>query len=168
MRTIGIQRLTFDAFSKYGAFAALLEPAGPMIGGAPVSFFRDLLQQDLGSTTTVSYSVCVVEHRDWVIEGMEHHNHTCESFVSLDGDYVLYVAPACPEEKPPSDSIEAFMVPKCTMIVMRPGVWHLAGFSNDRKTVHLLCALPERAYANDCVVVDFPEKERIRVLNEMR
>lgn len=166
MRKVGIRRLTPEAFAPYGSYASIMEPQGCHLGTPPVTFYRDMTQQYLGSTNTVSFSTCVVNEREWVIDCAEYHNYTCEAILVLDGDYLMHVAPAMPEGGDPADEIEVFLIPKGTMMVTRPGVWHQAGFPYRCKAVHILCCLPERAYVNDCVVVNIPEEKKIQVVDE--
>lgn len=166
MRTIGYHRLTRDAFAPYGSYAGILAPEGAHFGGPPVEFYRDMVQQTLGSADMVSYSCCVVRAKEeWVIENAEYHNHTCEAILCLDGDYLMHVAPACQEGEEPWDDIKVFLIPKGTLVVTRPGVWHQAGFPYGCAEVHILCALPERAYVNDCVFQTIPEEKRIKVVD---
>ena len=167
MRTVKIKKLTAEAFAPYGCFGSILAPSGAHLGQPPVEFYRDMVQQTLGSTGIVSYSACVVEKRDWVIENAEYHNYCGEAIIVLDGDYLMHVAPACPEGDEPWDGIEVFLIPRGTMVSTRPGVWHQAGFPYGCDIVHILCALPERTYANDCVCLTCPEEKRIRVLDEI-
>lgn len=167
MRSVGIKKLTLEAFAPYGAFASIMAPRGCKLGERPVEFYRDMVQQYLGVTNTVSYSACVVEQRDWVIANTEYHNHCSEAIICLDGDYLAHFAPACPEGVEPFENIEVFLVPRGTMVAVKPGVWHQAGFPYGCDEVHILCALPERAYANDCVCIDIPEDRKIRVLDEI-
>lgn len=168
MRTIGYKKLTKDNFAPYGDFASILQPSGFKFGERPVEFYRDMVQQYLGNTNTVSYSACVVDSKEeWIIEEAEYHDTTCEAIICLDGDYLMYVAPAWSLDKDPWDDIEVFLVPKGTMVVTRPGVWHLAGFPYKCDKVHILCALPERAYAIDCKVKQIPEEKRIKVIDKM-
>jgi ureidoglycolate lyase len=156
-----------EAFAPYGAFASVMAPKGCKMGDKPVEFYRDMVQQFLGFTNTVSYSACVVEQREWVITNTEYHNHCCEAIICLDGDYLAHFASASPANEEPFDNIEAFLVPKGTMVIVRPGVWHQAGFPYGCGEVHILCALPERAYVNDCVCIEIPKNKRITVLDEM-
>ena len=79
----------------------------------------------------------------------------------------MHVAPACQEGEEHWDKLEVFLIPKGTMVVTRPGVWHQAGFPYNCGEVHILCALPERAYVNDCIFKTIPEAERVRVVDEM-
>ena len=167
MKTLGYRKLTRDAFAPYGAYASIMDPQGEKLGEPPVEFYRDMVQQYVGNTT-VSYSACVVrERKDWIIDVAEYHDHTGEAIICLDGDYLMHVAPACPHGEEPWDNLEVFLIPQGTMVVTRPGVWHQAGFPYGCGEVHILCALPERTYANDCVVKTAPAGKRVRVLDEL-
>lgn len=168
MREIGYKKLTRDAFAPYGTFASILAPEGCKMGQPPVEFFRDMVQQPLGRTDAVSYSACVVQAKpEWILENVEYHNHTGEAILCLDGDYLMHVAPACPEDEEPWDLLEVFLIPRGTMVVTRPGVWHQAGFPYGCDEVHILCALPERTYANDCVFKIIPKGQRVKVIDEL-
>ncbi len=168
MRTVGIKKLTLETFTPYGSFASIIKPYGSKIGEPPVEFYRDMAQQFIGTSNTVSYSACVVQaKKEWIIENAEYHNNTCEAIMCLEGDYLMHVAPACPEDEEPWDNLEVFLIPKGTLIVTRPGVWHQAGFPYGCEEVHILCALPERAYVNDCVFKIIPEDKRVRVIDEL-
>lgn len=166
MRKIGIKKLTIEAFARFGSFASILNPTGDKMGASPIEFYRDSNQQFLGNANVVSYSACVVEQRPWIIDCSEYHNNTYESILIIDSDYLMHVAPAVPQGEMPYDSMEVFLVPKGTVITVKSGVWHQAGFPYKSIIAHILCALPERAYVNDCVFLTFPEDERIEVIEE--
>ena len=53
--------------------------------------------------------------------------------------------------------MQVFRVPMGTMVVLRPGVWHHAPFTVDDDPANVLIVLPERTYANDCLVVELGE-----------
>ncbi len=168
MKTVGYKKLTRDAFAPYGSFCSMLAPQGCKLGEAPVEFYRDMVQQYIGFTNTVSYSACVVRaKKEWVIENAEYHNQTCEAIICLDGDYLMHVAPAGPSDEEPWDRLEVFFIPKGTLVVTRPGVWHQAGFPYGCDEVHILCALPERTYVNDCVFKEIPPEKRVRVIDQL-
>ncbi|MCK5328144.1 MAG: ureidoglycolate lyase [Candidatus Latescibacteria bacterium] len=59
--------------------------------------------------------------------------------------------------------MRVFRIPKGTMVVLRPGVWHHAPFVVNEPVANVLIILPERTYATDCTVVELEEKERIRI-----
>ncbi|MBT3320317.1 MAG: ureidoglycolate hydrolase [Clostridia bacterium] len=167
MRSVKIKKLTIEAFARYGTFASVMEPTGDKLGAPPVEFYRDMVQQDIGCGGVVSYSACVVGKRDWVIDCTESHDYCYETIICLDGDYLMHVAPACTKDELPYDNIEVFLVPKGTVMNVKKGVWHQAGFPYKCDKVHILCALPERAYATDCFVLNIPKEHQIKVLDEM-
>jgi ureidoglycolate hydrolase len=163
MREIGTRRLTKESFEKYGSYAGVLEPSGEFFGEEPVVFYRDMIQQSLGSATQASYSACVVSQREKIITNAEVHDHCHETILCLDGDYLMHVAPATFEKEIPCDKIEVFLIPKGTLVNVKAGVWHQAGFPYQCDRVHILCVLPERTYQSDCTCLKIPEENQIAV-----
>ena len=166
MKQVKIKKLTHKAFARYGSFSSILNPQGDKLGAPPVEFYRDMVQQSLGSATCVSYSACVVENRPHIIDCIEMHNNCHETIICLDGDYLMHVAPATQTGVVPLDEIEVFLLPKGTVVNVKAGVWHQAGFPYQCDKVHILCALPERTYVTDCFVIDIPADKQIEVLDE--
>ena len=166
MRKTGIRHLTKENFEKYGSYASILEPSGEFFGEEPVVFYRDMLQQSLGFASNASYSACVVSKRPLVIMSSEVHDYCHETILCLDGDYLIHVAPATSDKKIPADRIEVFLVPKGTLVNVKAGVWHQAGFPYQCEKVHVLCVLPERTYQRDCYCFDLPKEEQIEVVME--
>jgi ureidoglycolate lyase len=165
MKEIGIKRLSKQSFDKYGSYASILNPDGEFFGEAPVVFYRDMVQQNLGSSTQASYSTCVVDQREWVITNAEVHDTCHETILCLDGDYLMHVAPATFEKEIPCDKIEVFYIPRGTLVNVKAGVWHQAGFPYGCDSVHILCVLPERTYQTDCFVAELSRDKQIRVLD---
>ena len=111
-----------------------------------------------------SFSTCRVEKRDPVIDVTEYHSTCGEGMLPLDSDVLIHVGPASPSDGTvPLEKIRVFKVPKGTMVVVRPGVWHHAPFVVDGGAANVLIALPERTYANDCIVVELGEADRMTV-----
>ncbi|HEX2939265.1 MAG TPA: ureidoglycolate lyase [Ruminiclostridium sp.] len=160
MKTIKVQKLTQEAFAKYGVFADMIHPQGEKFGEAPVEFFRDMVQLKSFHVNSTSLSVCRVTNRDNVIEVSESHSYCSEGSLPIDGDIIIHVAPAAAGDVP-EDKIEAFLVPKGTAVILNPGVWHHAGYPFSCDSVNVLTILPERTYANDCKVVELKEKIQI-------
>lgn len=163
MPKIKIKKLTRDDFRVYGSYADLLNPDGYCFGEEPVLFYRDLLQQNLGSSTSASFSICTVYERPLTIDSSEYHNYCAEAIIPLDGDILMHVAPAVSEDQPPVDQIEVFHVPKGTLVVTNPGVWHQAAFPYNCKKVNILCILPERTYMNDCHLRSLPDDNLVEI-----
>ena len=66
------------------------------------------------------------------------------------------------------DEVEVFLPPKGTLVNIKAGVWHCAGFPYRCDKVHILCALPERTYATDCTVIDIPKEHQIQIIDDLK
>ncbi len=163
MHTLKIENLSVEAFLPFGFYAQHLNPGADKLGAPPVEFFRDMVQQDLGQATRVPFSTCRVESRAPIIDVSEYHSHTGEAILPLDRDVLIHVGPATPGKDIPLDKLRVFRVPCGTMVVLRPGVWHHAPFTVDGEPANVLIVLPERTYANDCVVVELPEADQLAI-----
>lgn len=164
MRNIPVEELSRDAFWQFGSYAQTLDPAAEKIGAAPIEFFRDMAQLNLGGASLASFSTCRVEGREWIVDVSEVHSKTGEGILPLDGDVLIHVGPATPaDEGVPLDKIRAFRVPQGTFVALHPGVWHHAPISVSGRPANVLIVLPERTYANDCRVVSLPEADRIQI-----
>jgi ureidoglycolate lyase len=171
MREIRYRPLDAAAFAPYGSFASMIAPDGggraaPRIGEPPIEFFRDVIQSGIGTDTTVSFGVCRVTRRPPVIDASEYHDTSCEALMPIDGDVLVHVAPAAPGDRFPAEQAEVFLVPKGTMVVLRPGVWHHGPFAIRAERVSCLVGLPERLYARDCVGGNVPPADQLRVVGE--
>lgn len=163
MIKLKIEELTVEKFLPYGYYANCINPDAEKIGAEPIEFYRDMLRQNLGNHSQVSFSVCRVEKRDPVIDVIEYHSQTGEGILPLDGDVLIHVAPATPNSVLPLDKFRVFYIPQGTMVVLRPGVWHHAPFTPNNKPANILIILPERTYANDCTAVELENTDRINI-----
>jgi ureidoglycolate lyase len=164
MKKVKVQELSVESFLPFGSYANLIDPDAEKLGAPPIEFFRDMVVQDLGGATSASFSTCRVEKRDPVIDVTEYHSTCGEGMLPLDCDILIHVGPASPSDGTvPLDKIKVFKVPKGTMVVVRPGVWHHAPFVVDGDAANVLIVLPERTYANDCIVVELSEANHISV-----
>lgn len=164
MRTVKVEELSAEAFLPYGFYANLIDPHAERIGDPPVEFYRDMVQQNLAGASMASFSTCRVETRDPVIDVSEYHTAVGEGILPLDGDVLIHVGPATPPGvSAPLERMRVFRVPKGTMIVLRPAVWHHAPFTLTEDPVNTLIVLPERTYANDCIVFEIEEDDRIHI-----
>jgi ureidoglycolate lyase len=166
MREIAWKKLDAAGFAKYGTFTTMIDPVAPKLGAEPIEFFRDMAQAGLGAVPTASYGVCRVLKRPFVMDVSEYHDTCCETVLPLDGDVLMHVAPAVPEKEFPFAQAEVFLVPRGTLVVLRPGVWHHAPYAWKCDRVNCLVALPERTYVNDCKVFSFPADRVTRVTGD--
>lgn len=164
MHTVKVEELSVEKFLAFGAYANYLNPQAEKIGAAPIEFFRDMVQQPLGSTSIASFSTCRVEKREAIIDVTEYHTTSGEVMLPLDNDVLIHVGPATPPNAGvPLDKIRVFRVPRGTLVSLRPGVWHHAPFTLSDDPANVLIVLPERLYANDCTVVELAPDEQIRI-----
>jgi ureidoglycolate lyase len=54
-------------------------------------------------------------------------------------------------------------VPRGTFVTLNAGVWHHAPFPHGANVVNMVIVLPERTYANDCLVVPLSKKEQVKI-----
>lgn len=162
MCNLNIEELSIEAFSPFGYYSNMVDPSDEKLGAPPIEFFRDQLQMNLGSMKNTSYSTCRVEKRDFVVDVSEYHSSCGEGNLPLDNDIFIHVAPATPDSQFPKDKVRIFRVPQGTLVYMKPGVWHHAPFTVDEKPANVLIILPERTYADDCIVVEFDEKDYVK------
>ena len=159
MRQIKAQKLTHEAFSKYGTFYDLVHPTGNALG----AFFNDKVTLPVGGEVPVAFSSLEMEKPEkMIVDAAEFHNYTGEVLLPLDDDVVIHVAP--PTKEPVPELTEAFIVPKGTVAKLNTGVWHLAPLPINEAKAHILIVLPERIYANDCTVVDYKEEDQIEIV----
>jgi ureidoglycolate lyase len=163
MGKIGIKKLTSDNFKIYGSFSNMINPKAPRLGPEPIEFYRDMEQLNLGQTSIASFSVCRVTKRPLLIQKLEFHNHSAEGLLPIDGDVLIHVALATRNGEVPLDRIEVFLVPKGTLVTIRPGVWHHAPFAFGSDYVNVIVVLPERTYVNDCFVSVIPDEEQSEI-----
>jgi ureidoglycolate lyase len=166
MKEIAWKKLSPEGFARYGSYANMINPSTPRLGAEPIEFYRDMVLSTLGAVPVASFSVCRVMKRPFVVDVSEYHDTTCEIALPLDGDVLMHVAVAGPEKEFPFDLAEVFLVPKGTIVCLRPGVWHHAVFAWHCDCVNVLIALPERTYSNDCKVYPFPVERHLKVTGE--
>lgn len=161
MKEIQAQVLNRDTFYKYGEFTNLLNPQGPSIGSGEVVFYRDALTCHIGGVMT-GFSTVLCQKRAMIITEAERHMDATEILIPLDDDVVVFAA-AAGDDNFNGEGVEAFIVPKGYAVSFRPGVWHKAQFPINNEQVSVVCILPERTYARDCLVVKLRKSEQILI-----
>lgn len=156
-KKLTVQALSNKAFKEYGTYAPLLPPDGkPVAAGDVISFWADcggVLSLGPCGNNQVAVGICQVKWRPLQIDVCEYHTSTGEGILPLDGDVYVHVGPPTGDDTMPVDELEVFLVPKGTMLVLKPGVWHHAPFATkEDATVNVQILLPQRTYANDCIV----------------
>lgn len=163
MRTTRAKELSLESFNKYGTFAAMTEPDNHSVGPDIHEFFCDQLVYCTAPGLPVGLSTSHVLRRPVVIDRTEIHKNCGEVMLPLDGDIYIHVGPRSGIDEADFEKFEIFRVPMGTAVCLRPGTWHFAAFPCTKEAVSVLVLLPERTYANDCIVVDIPEDRQIRL-----
>ncbi len=159
MRTVKAKELTKENFCEYGSFYNLVDLKGNNLG----DFYPDHLKNPVSGDVPITFSGLNVHRVDrMIVDTVEYHNHTGEILLPLDTDVVIHVAP--PSNKMVPEATEAFIVRKGTVVRLDVGVFHLAPFSIEKEEGHVMVSLPERTYFNDCVVLNYEEKDQIEIV----
>ncbi|MDR3211125.1 MAG: hypothetical protein LBU79_04325 [Planctomycetota bacterium] len=162
MPSVKVEELTPESFRPFGTYANLLDPQSEFLGKKPVAFYRDMIPLAISNPCSLpSVSICLVEKRPLVVNISEYHSYTAEGNVSLDSDILFHVGPATPNGVFPKDAIRVFRIPAGVFVNIYPGVWHHAPFAD--RVAHVLCLLPERTYANDCIVKTLSKSDQLNI-----
>jgi len=156
-QALPVKQLSLEAFQEFGTYAPLTPPtATPLVAGDIISFWPDcggVLTLGPSGSNQLSIGICQVKWRELKVDVCEYHTSTGEGILPLDGDIYLHVGRPTGDDTVPVDGLEIFYVPKGTVVLLKPGVWHHAPFAaNPGETVNTVILLPQRTYANDCIV----------------
>lgn len=161
MKTVKAKQITYENFAPYGKITSIAEPTGFNFAGETHQFYPDRMIFETESNLALS-PLKVKRPEKILISQMEMHNTTAEGLLCLDADIVIHVAPPI-KNYPNTDEAEAFIIPKGTAVQINTGVWHLAPIPVDQAEANVLILLPERTYANDCLVVDLKEADQFTI-----
>lgn len=162
MKIIKAQPITKEAFAPFGQFYAMDKPDGYPLCGEIHKFFPDRIVAD--SNHRVGYSPIVVQKPDrMIITQQEYHTTTWEMILPLNDDMIVHCAPASGGAVV-TDHVQAFVVPKNTLIKMNSAIWHLAPLPVNSDSLTAMIILPECTYANDCTVVDLKPEEQFEIV----
>ena len=163
MRTIKAVPITVENFRPYGSFSSMLNPVGNCFPGDN-TFYPDQVELNLTGGRPVTFSPLTVKKPErMIVSEAEYHNYTGEGVFVIDDDAIIHVAPPSNRVIVP-EKTEAFIVPKGTLVKLNTGVWHLAALPVHNELLHVMIILPERTYANDCIVCQYPEDRRVEIV----
>lgn len=151
------EKLSAEAFWKLGEFVDLLGLA-ERYEGKPTQdgFYPDVLQLD-NAGKAASFSITKAGEVPRVIKTAECHSQSCEGILPLDGDVYIYTAPPYWYDR--LNETRLFLVPRGTLVRLKPGVIHGAPIPAGQEPVNVLIVLPERTYANDNTFMNLEEKD---------
>ena len=163
MKTIKAIPITHENFRPYGSFASMLDPKGNCFLG-DATFYPDQVELNVQGGRPITFSPLTVKKPErMIVSQAEYHNYTGEGIFVIDDDAVIHVAPPSNHVIVP-EKTEAFLVPKGTLVKLNTGVWHLAALPVHNELLHVMIILPERVYANDCTVCEYPEDRQVEIV----
>ena len=163
MRQITIQSLQHETFAPFGMYAQMNQPEGYALTGALHAFYPDRVQVPATGSLYGFSTITVNRPPRMVIDQVEYHTTTGELILGLNDDMVLHVAPPSGGIPVPQHTC-AFLVPRLTLIYLRPAVWHLAPLPANAPQLTAMIALPVCTYANDCTVCELDEQDRFELV----
>ena len=163
MITIKAVPITHENFRPYGSFASMLNPTGNCFLG-DATFYPDQVELNVQGNKPITFSPLTVQKPErMIVTQAEYHDYTGEGVFIIDDDAILHVAPPSNRVIVP-EKTEAFIVPKGTLVKLNTGVWHLAALPVHNDVLHVMIILPERVYANDCTVCDYPPERQVEIV----
>ena len=162
MRTVKAIHITNENFAPFGQFYKMSEPEGYPLCGEIHKFYPDRITAD--SSHRIGFSPITVKKPErMVITAQEYHTTTWEMILPLNDDMILHCAPASAGAVV-NDYVQAFIVPKNTLVKINSAIWHLAPLPKSAESLTAMIILPECTYANDCTVVDLKEDEMFEII----
>ena len=161
MHKIKAEKLTVEAFAPFGTFTSPLAPEGYHIGSEVHDFYRDAAVYYSEPGLPLGLSPLTVREHGMKVDSVEWHNNTCEAMLPLNDDAIMHVTLASGDFD--VSQTRAFIVPKGTVIAIKPGVSHLCPLPVHEKELHALIILPERAYVKDFYLKELSEDEQFEI-----
>ncbi len=165
IKQIKVKQLICENFMHYGTFHNLHKEFSQKESESDDGFtiHHDVVTQNLGITTKAAFFTCYFKQGPNIVTKLEAHD-TCEETLIFEQDTIIAVAPKCKEKKPSQDSIEAFFVPRHTIIKYYFGVWHYAPFLPDAFTTNTFYCMPERIWEYDETPIELDENEQVEII----
>ena len=146
-----------EAFRPYGYIANIADPSGEYAMSEMLpAFHRDMV------LAPIAFGSLKVNRRPMVVADVEYHTNACEVMMPMDDDMVMYAGPAS-NDVVELDKLQAFVIPKGTLVVFRAGAWHGAPYPVHSEVGTVLICLPERTYLNDTVKYLLEEKDQLLI-----
>lgn len=164
MKTINAVTVSNENFRHYGYIADIANPEGNYSMGEMSSvFYRDIALAPNASSSPIAFGSLKVEKRPFIIEDVEYHSNACEVMMPLDDDMIMYAGPAS-NDAVELDKLEAFIIPKGTLVVFHAGAWHGAPYPVHNEHATVLICLPERTYLNDTKKYYLDKNDNIQII----
>ena len=162
MNTLKAKPINVVDFLPYGFIADISSPENAYaLGEYPCAFSRDMVTMPFTDCSAPAFGSLKTGKRPFIIEDVEYHSKGYEAMLPLDDDMVIHVGPANGGQVE-TDKLEAFILPRGTMAVLKPGTWHGAPYPINNDGTVLIC-LPERTYINDTVKYILNDSDKLEI-----
>lgn len=162
MKKIKAEKLTTEAFSKFGTFCDFVSPQGSKLSGKYHDYYRDQVLYYSTCDLPLYFSPLVVKSHGFIVDEVEWHNNCCEGIMPITDDIVIHLSPANSEYN--IEETQAFIVPAGTLVSIKPGTYHLIPLPLNKESVSCLISLPERTYCNDFCHMFLPEEQQFEIV----
>jgi ureidoglycolate hydrolase len=129
-RTIHVQPLTDEAFSKYGTLLRRKPESEPLADNSDLTYWEKVVEFEPGIARTIG--LLTEKRREMLLTKMERHTQALEWFVPIDGECVAcfaeFVDPDNPAERPDASKVVAFRMDDVAGFVVARGAWHWPAF----------------------------------------
>jgi ureidoglycolate hydrolase len=161
-RTINVQPLTDEAFSKYGKLIRRKPQSEPLADNPDLTYWEKVVEFEPAIPRTIG--LLTEKRREMTLTKMERHTKALEWFVPIDGECVACFAefqnPDDPAEQPDADKVVAFKMDNIAGFVVARGAWHWPAFPIT-ETATQLVNLRRDTEHDDVDVKDLAERVEI-------
>ena len=158
MQLVKVSELDKRTFKPYGQLIEIPVKEEPDIKTETVRFWKQQAISEMGKNIEVG--VLKVKRQKMRFNELENHFKTPTILISLDGDFILSVAPA-QKNVPKADEVVAFEVPKFQVLVLAEKCWHSATYPIDRDEITLLVIFKENSLENDTIFKNLDQECQI-------
>jgi ureidoglycolate hydrolase len=162
MKEIKAVPVTEEAFAKYGKLILYAPKETPYADNEAMRVWYPLVEHKPGDGRTIL--LLTEKRRPFLLTKLERHVKTIEIFYCVEGRCVCCFAPATnpddPNEQPPIDKIEAFLMDGVAAFTIERGQWHHPGFPIT-ETASQFVDFRTGTEPNDVQNLDLPQQFKI-------
>ncbi len=155
---IKVKKLNPNDFDKFGQIVCPNPKDEPTASGDSFNYFKQQAVFKIDGDS--EFGILTIKKYDMVFDQIEQHVESPEIMFSLNGSFIVPVAPPS-EDVPKPEDIEAFEVPHNHGIVLKDGCWHWMPSAVTDETATLLILFKDDTSANDLVIKDLTEQCKV-------
>lgn len=145
---IKVDKITSDNFRNYGQLVSVNSEQSPDIDSGLVKFWAKQAVYLMEGKTEIG--ILQVQKHEMVFDQLENHFKSSTLLISVDGDFILPVAP-CSDEIPGITDLKAFEIKQGQAVLINEKCWHGEVYPIGKEKITVLVFLAENTLANDTV-----------------